>query len=193
MPNFSELPVEIKNMFFSFMMDKMQIDEFENWVYQSHELEEVLDEANYLSLISFEYKQKGARLELVELLSGFVDAGEYETARIRNLLTEALRKNERFPGILMELYDLYCKGYDFLQVLGIDYGLKVKVPQETGYWGNWSDLTAKQQLKLLEGFSPVDGELKKVISWIDDKKILLTGRKRRDNDYYYEYVDLRFE
>ena len=174
------------------MNEEMPIEDFESWVYSNKELEQVLPESVYLDLIAFGYKEKGAKYELFHLLLNLVDAGEYETARIRSMLEKALKKRESYPELLMEFYHLYSDGYKFLQQLGTVYGLEVIAPRVTGYTGSWKDLNKEQQQTLLDSFSPqIDEEIKKVIDWIDQKKIVLTGRRSNDSYNYYEYYDYR--
>ncbi|MBO9567062.1 MAG: hypothetical protein J7621_30090, partial [Niastella sp.] len=39
----------------------------------------------------------------------------------------ALQGNEQLPDILITFYDLYCKGYSFLDNIGIGYGLEMEL------------------------------------------------------------------
>ena len=106
-------------------------------------------------------------------------------------LSEAKRKTDRLPYILMEFYNLYCKGYGFLQELGLNYGLSVEVPRVANTTADtWEELTVEQQQALLDSFSPeLEKEIDRVVDWLMSNKIILAGAK--DNMGHYIYNDLR--
>jgi hypothetical protein len=90
----------------------------------------------------------------------------------------------------MTFYDLYCKGYYFLDNLGLGYGLAVEVPYSQA--DSWEELTPEQQQTLLNDFYPdIKHEIKKVIGWLDAGKVILTGVQ--DEYQHYEYIDNRTE
>jgi hypothetical protein len=185
------LPADIKQLFFETLNDDKSVQEFESWLYADKRLESILNSDNYLDLISLGYKNSTAKYDLRKLLEQFVDKGEYEMWRLYKLLTKALQRDKELPKILMTFYDLYCKGYSFLDNLGLGYGLAVEVPYSQADY--WDDLTIEQQQKLLASFYPqLDLEIKKVISWLDTGKIVLTGNKDQYN-YYFDYTDNRNE
>ena len=62
----------------------------------------------------------------------------------------------------MECYDLYCDGFNFLDNLGIGYGLGLTCPDEYN--------------ESVEDYYPaIVQEAEKVLSWLDDGKIVITG------------------
>ncbi|WP_250633075.1 hypothetical protein [Rhodoflexus caldus] len=149
--------------------------EFEEWLYADKRLETILHPDDYLELISYGYKSDTAKKWLHPLLSKHIDKGEFERRRVRKLLTKALNKDEELPQLLMTFYDLYCKGYNFFDNLGLGYGLRVEVPG-INYQETWDDLTETEQTNLINSFYPdLDTEIKKVISWLDTEKIRLFG------------------
>jgi hypothetical protein len=88
----------------------------------------------------------------------------------------------------MTFYDLYCKGYNFLDNLGLGYGLAVEVPYSQA--DSWGELTPEQQETLLNSFYPnIEYEIKKVIRWLETGKVVLTGFQ--DDYQHYEYIDNR--
>lgn len=109
------------------------------------------------------------------------------------LLNEAKQKTERLPYILIEFYDLYCKGYNFLQDLGLGIGIAVEVPGVNNISADtWEELTTEQQKELLVSFSPeLENCIEQIIYWLEAKKIILTGEQ--DEIGHYEYKDLRTE
>jgi len=185
------LPSAIKQKFYSAFEEVITLAEFEQWVYKSDELAQAVSENDYLELISLGYKRSGAKHELRKILARYIDFAEFELTRMLLLLEEARLKTERLPFILIEFYALYCKGYSFLQELGISYGLAVDCPRvENTAADTWEELSQQQQQKLIYSFSPgLEKEIERVIGWLDKGQIVLTGQ--RDANNYYEYVDFR--
>ncbi len=181
------LPPDIKQIFFETLSGDKSVFEFEQWLYADKRLEIILNAEDYLDLISYGYKGDKVKFGLFALLEKHIDKAEYEKYRVRNLLTKALQADRRLPEILMTFYDLYCRGYTFFDNLGLGYGLSVKVPSQAG---SWDKLTNDQQQALLSSFNPrLEIEIKKVISWLDDGKIVLTGVIDQYNNF--DYIDNR--
>ena len=162
-------------------------------MYADKELEKFLKSNDYLDLISLSFRKIGAKYEICNLLKKHIDLGEFEKYKILGLLNEAKQKTERLPFILMEFYNLYCKGYNFFQDLGLGIGLSVEMPRVDNTTADtWDELTRDQQKELLDSFSPELEEcIAKVIYWLETKKIILTGEQ--DEIGHYEYEDLRTE
>ena len=189
----TQLTQDIKEKFYQTIKGDISVDDFEQWVYSYKELEKHLNTDDYLDLISFSYKKSGAKYELWNILKKHIDLGELEKHKMLDLLNEANQKTERLPYILMEFYDLYCKGYYFLQDLGIGIGLSIAVPRVHNTTSNtWNELSREQQRELLDSFSPELEEcIIQVIDWLETKKIILTGEQ--DQIGRYDYEDLRTE
>ena len=185
------LPQDIKEWFYKTIKGDISIDDFEKWLYADSELEKHLNPSDYLDLISLNFQKSGAKYELWNLLKKHIDLGEFETFKMIALLNEAKQKTERLPYILMEFYNLYCKGYYFLQDLGLGIGLAVEVPRVNQSTADtWEELTNEQQKGLLDSFSPELEEcIEQVSHWLETRKIILTGQQ--DNVGHYEYQDLR--
>lgn len=187
------LPQNIKEKFYDTIKGDISIEDFEQWLYVDKEIEKYLKPDDYLDLISLNFKKSRAKYELWKLLQTHIDIGEFETYKMLRLLKDAQQKNARLPYILIEFYDFYCKGYNFLQDLGLGIGLSVAVPGiKNTVADNWEDLTTEQQSELLNSFSPdLEDCLEQVIDWLETKKIILTGEQ--DEIGHYVYEDLRTE
>jgi hypothetical protein len=160
-------------------------------LYTHEEIERLLQADDYLDLLTLNYHKSGAKYELSKLLRKHIDLGDFETYKLLKLLQEAIQKTPRLPFILMEFYNLYCRGYYFLQDLGLSYGLAVAAPRvENTTADTWDELTGDQQQELVTGFSPgLERELDRVLSWLVTRKIILTGEQ---NEWKrYTYLDLR--
>jgi hypothetical protein len=187
-----KLPADIEQIFFDTLSGDKTVLEFEQWLYADKQLEKILNSDDYLDLISYGYKADNVKYGLFRLLEKHIDKGELETRRIRKLLTKALNRNNELPEILITFYDLYCKGYNFLDNLGLGYGLRVEVPGINNYEETWDDLNEVEQTTLLNSFYPdLETEINKVIGWLDTERIILTGVKDEYN--HFEYIDKRTE
>ena len=186
------LPQDIKEKFYLTIKGDVSLDGFEQWLYEDKEIKEHLNSDDYFELLSFDFKKSGAKYELCNLLKKYIDPEEFETYKMLGLLNEARRKTEQLPFVLMDFYELYCKGYNFLRDLGLGIGLEVVTPRVDSNADAWDDLTTGQQHELLDSFSPELEEcIEQAICWIETKKIILTGKQ--DENGHYGYEDLRTE
>lgn len=185
------LPQSLKELFYRTITGEMHLLDFEQWLYASAEAEQLLSADDYLALLTLNYQKSGARYELVKLLEQHIDLGEFETHKLLKLLQEAILKTPRLPFILVEFYNLYCRGYYFLQDLGLGYGLAVDAPWvENTAADTWDELTSAQQTKLLASFSPgLEHELDRVQRWLVTRQIIPTGE--HDELGHHTYCDLR--
>ncbi|KAA9340259.1 hypothetical protein [Adhaeribacter soli] len=188
-----KLPRHIEEKFYDTIFGTVALEEFESWVYSDKEIETILSEDEYLELISFNYKKNGAKYELVNLLTDrYIDLAEYEKWRMLNLLYAAKNKDEKLPDILRQFYDLYCKGYAFLNDLGLGYGLTVEVPPSNYKAETWEEISETEKLELIGSFYPqLQSDIERAITWIENGKIILSGKT--DEIGHYEYEDLRTE
>jgi len=155
---------------------EVEINEFEQWVYSEKNLEELLNSEEYLSLISLSYKQPSSLYEAENILKRYIDIGKYYDWYLRRVLQKIIEYPDDVHKYIEQCYDMYCDGYDFLDNLGLGYGLAITVPPSNYNAGTWDKLETHEQKELIESFYPdVVNEAKKVIRWLDTKKIILTG------------------
>ncbi len=135
-------PIEV--IYFDLIDDLITLKSFEEWIYQSEMLEKILDEKDYIELISLSYESKHVRAEIKKILDKYVSYSKYETNKMITLLNEALRRPANINEILEKIYYLYCKGYGFLQDLALGYGLTCATPYE--YADHWHELDKEKAL-----------------------------------------------
>lgn len=172
------------------MSGEEPISEFEQWVYATNTLEETLGDEDYLNLISLNFAKQGSRYELIKILERHINAGEYESWKLRKLLTLFLSQEGDLPSMLCEFYELYCNGFYFLETLGLGYGLTIRVPPNGYSSEDWQELTVQEKEKLLASVLPdaID-EAQKVLTWLDEGKIVITDKQ--DELGHCLYVDRR--
>lgn len=186
------LPDDIKTKFFRLIAGEESISGFEKWVYITNSLEGILGDEDYFNLISLDFSKRTNRYELIKILERHIDKGEYETWKLRKLLTRFLNQEGDLPLMLCEFYELYCNGFYFLDTLGMGYGLAIKVPPY-GYSSEyWQELTEDEQKRLLSSILPdAIKEAQKMLDWLNEGKIAITNEK--DELGHYLYVDRRTE
>ena len=182
------LPQHIEEIFYKTIKGDIPMSDFEQWLYVDKEIEGLLQADDYLDLISLNFKKNGAKYDLWNLLKKHIDLGKYETYKMLERLHEAQLKTDRLPYVLMEFYHLYCKGYSFLQDIGLGYGLSVQVPRLDNVTAEyWDDLSKTQQAELLDSFSPeLEEEIERVLEWIHSGKIVLTGEQDEMGNYFFQ-------
>jgi len=176
-----------KIIFFKTMHGDIDLEEFEKWIYENTDLEKIIPPNTYLDLIELNYKKSGVKYELFKKLEAIVSLGDYQKWKLLTILDKALLKDESFPHLMMEFYDLYCDGYYFLNDLGLGYGLTFTVPPSKYQADSWKELRPDQKSECIDELFPkIEKEVLKVKDWIAKGKIVLTSVKDELNRYRYE-------
>jgi hypothetical protein len=184
---FSEFNI-IENKIFSLKYEGLSISEFEQWVYDTSELQTFLSPEDYFLLISLNFKSKHIEIEIDDIIEKYIDYGKFETIKVLTLLKKALKKEQNTGEILRQFYDMYCTGYYFFEDLGLGYGLACETPLK--YANTWEELSEEQKCNLINSFYPqLESDLRRALDWIENKKIVLTGFKN-DIDHW-EFIDNR--
>jgi hypothetical protein len=69
---------QIEHMFYRFLAAELSINELEQWIYSTAELEEFIGASQYLELISFNFQQQGANHELSKLICRFISKAMFD-------------------------------------------------------------------------------------------------------------------
>jgi hypothetical protein len=103
--------------------DELSIFNFEQWVYEHDELEDIFGEKEYFELISRDYKDKFAYHDIEKQIRRLVYFGLFEQERITNMLNDLLTNEDKSDQleILEILYEEYCCGYNFLRYIALSY------------------------------------------------------------------------
>ncbi len=175
------LPEHIELLFFKTLKGETPIQEFEQWLYSSKELEPIVPEDEYLDFISLSYKASGASHELAKLLRKHIDLGKYETWKLRNLLSGVMKREGDYVAGIIKFYDLYCKGYYFLDCLAFRYGLPLD--SDTYRIG-------ERKFEVAARFYPaIEADIQRVLDLLDSGRIRLTGEA--DDMGYLKFADSR--
>jgi len=164
-------PVEL--VFFKLVSHEIELLEFEKWVYSESKLEEILSSNDYLELISINYKTPSGLYEAEKVLSSYFSMGKYYEWNIRNILQKITEKPNDVHKYIEQCYDLYCDGFDFMDNLGMGYGLGLTCPD---YYNE----------KVDDYYPQILGEVEKVLEWLDNGKIVITGHSGEYQGIEYE-------
>ncbi len=167
---------EFELTIYKLLSKEIEQSEFEQWVYSEKKLSETLTPDDYLELISLNYKTPSSLYDAGKILRKYVQIENCYEWYLKNVLQKIVNRTPDVHKYIEQCYDLYCDGYYFLENLGLGYGLAVTVPREKYQAETWQELKAQDQQELIDEFYPgVAEEAKKVISWLDSGKIILTG------------------
>ncbi|GAA0316108.1 hypothetical protein [Psychrobacter aestuarii] len=163
------------------LIGKINLRSFEQWLYE----DKVLESSNpdlYLELISFDYSSE---YEFYDSFAKYVHFYKFEAERITEYLNSIIDRDENCSHATREMYELYCHGYEFLQKLGLIYGLCLV---DCSHPVSLVDGCAS----IIDKFYPdIVDDAKNVIRWLEDGKIVFKGQ---DNGYgIFEYDDFRSE
>ena len=176
--------------FYDTLNHKINISDFEQWVYETKALESELPEEDYIELISINFKDKYVLNELKKVVGKYIQHGEFETKRVSKMLESIINRDERCADSIYMTYDLYCKGYSFFSRLGLTYGLIVAAPPVDNYRKEWHELEKAQQDEVLDKLYPaIIQDAKKALNWFLEGKIIF--KDTLNGQGAYEYDDLR--
>lgn len=106
---FWDMTDKTNKIFYEFLDDSLSMAEFESFVYSNQNLEREIGEANYLDLVSINYKDKEARKEVTNFIhERLIGRGQLETTQLRDLLQRFLEDPKNADKYLDKLYHLYC-------------------------------------------------------------------------------------
>ncbi|MBE9064491.1 hypothetical protein [cf. Phormidesmis sp. LEGE 11477] len=178
------LPEDVKLKFYAVLCGDESINDFEQWLYSSKQIEAVLHPDDYLNLLSLDYSSSLVRVNLIGILENLVSSGEYETYRVKQMLRDFLGQTKGIESsvkLLTEFYDLYCRGVSFLDSLGLNYGLSVVCLDV--------DSLAKRE-RYVESLLPdAKREARKVLHYLENGTVKILNTEQYS--YYFRCLDHR--
>ena len=163
---------------------KMSIQSFEQWLYE----DDVVEFSNpdlYLGLISFDYSSEdNFYYRFYDSFAKYVHFYKFEADRIKGYLNSIIDRDDKCCDVIYMMYHLYYDGYNFLNRLGMAYGVRL-TDIDTSVSNSSMD-------SILNEFYPeIIEDAKNVLHWLEEGKIVF---KSQDNsDGVFEYEDFRSE
>lgn len=168
----------------------ISIEEFENWIYNTPQLEIEFKENDYFELISFNYK-KAKHNDIRKLLSKYINLGEIEKNKILKTLNDLLFEQSKVLQIEKEIKFLSrTLGYTFLDEVVFPYIHYSKVYEE---YNNhqmkcYIGLTKSQQKVIIDyNLLLFSISIKKLIQDIKESKIEIIHEKGKK----FTFIDNR--
>lgn len=181
--------------FFKFLNGDISISDFENFIYNTTDLEQQLDENIYFELISNDFKDKNVITRLSNLIKKeIIEEGQFETWKLRQVLKALINDSQNLPFYLDKLYHAYCGIYQdkekrkyqlkFLANLGLNYLYWI---DEAYMKVNYKDRWKQEYDKSLQNLEFYHQQLKpfaeEVLSALDNMDIVIL------NDGNYQIKD----
>jgi hypothetical protein len=136
------------------------------------------------------YNDSSAKYNIEKAFENRMNNGRYETLLLLDLLSSIIDRDGNEGEALTRMYDMCCKGLDFLEDLGMYIGLDIS---NMFYDNDYNELNQDQKLEIVESAYPKARELAiEVRKWIIEESIKLTGNLILGNNRM-EFLDLRKE
>tara|TARA_Y100000815_G_scaffold267997_1_gene288336 strand:- start:604 stop:1242 length:639 start_codon:yes stop_codon:yes gene_type:complete len=188
----NEISGETEKIFYKAYFDEDYILEFEKWIYGSTELEKKLNSNSYFEFLSFKYEQNNAFFELKKLIESEITKGQIEKWRITKDLLNAKNRNEDYPKSIRNFFWMYCDGYKFLDCLAFPYGLHADQTFMYFETDKFDELPkTKKQEFIVNCYPNIINEIDKVLNWLENKEIILTGEINTNGKL--EYINNRID
>ena len=163
----AEFPQEVVNRFVQIVEHDISLTCFEQWVYETHQLEELLTTNEYLSLLCLDYRTERSLNTIEHLLYTHVSAARIETTLLQLRLEAVIQRGPRILEALEWLWTRHYLGYEFLDTL--------RIPTWVDYIDSSSTSYDKLEQLIDELYPDIAHAAKKVQQWLQDKTIVLTG------------------
>ena len=172
---------EIENSFFQFLAGELPLQEFEQWLYSTPEIESYLGKPAYLEVISFNFRQPAVNYELSKIIYKHIVKTKFDTWQIKRLLKSLLDGTQDAVEVFEKLYDMYGKGYWFLDDIGIQYVLGIDEIPRLAAQNLWDENEFFRRRKMLENYlKPMKDEVEVLILALETGEIKVVS----DNEYF---------
>jgi hypothetical protein len=139
---------EMESVFFRFWQGALSLQDFEQWLYATPELEDYLGASIYCEFISFDFHQPDAGYELRKLIEKQIDFPRFYTWDIQRLLEGLFDDSQDAAEIFEALYQQYGL-YRFLDPLNHAYLLGIDEIPKLKQRDLWNEAAFRQQRKML--------------------------------------------
>lgn len=141
----------LEKKYLSLKINELSVQDFEKWVYEEEQLEKLISYDDYVELISLDYTSKYSMNKIEDIIYKYIDYPKYYKNKLVTMLDMVIIQHKQTGEILRKFYNMYCHGCEFLQDLGLEYGLMCEVPANAN---SWDDLNNAQKRLLVSSFYP---------------------------------------
>ncbi|MEZ0541473.1 hypothetical protein [Fibrella arboris] len=168
----------ISSQFIAYLVGRLSIDDFAEWVRQTPELTTVLSPTDYTELMSIDFQHAKAPSLLDRLLRGYIDWAQYEKEQLAELLMAIIWKDD-LAASLATAQEQFKHGLRFMNVLSNEYGKSILSTQ---------GLKKADERLLASVYPKVCDEAKRLLACLVAGKIKFTGTYTSEG--YPEYVEV---
>lgn len=162
---------KIKKTFFEFLNGFISLENIEDFIFFNiDEIKNIFSKEDYFYIIDFDFKDKNSYKRIEDLILKYINISEFEVYRLITILENICNIDN-----LLKIYDEYCKGYYFLDILAIDYALDLST-------AIYELEISKDDLnsKINNLSTNLIFEANKIISYLKNEKIVIK------NNYLYQ-------
>jgi hypothetical protein len=127
-----EILQDLKEYVFKVFEDQMSLVDLEKWLYDSEDLQHLLNEDVVLEAFTFNYRQRDAKYLFKKVIFKYFDEEEFLLWKVKANLTDLIANRNDRDRILYDFYYLGYDGYTFLQPIGY-YMYQI---EDIEYYGN---------------------------------------------------------
>ncbi|MFC5472114.1 hypothetical protein ACFPPD_25870 [Cohnella suwonensis] len=166
--------VDAYRYMYYFIKKNVSLSEFEQWLYNHDELEEILGQSEYIEFVSRDYKGKYAYQETEKQIKEIITIGYFEQERIVSYLSNLIQNPINYLEIAETLYDEYCDGYSFLRYIAMTY---ITTSDE------YKEMLKQDQIKLQDYRVLINKEAVRLLKFFERNELKI--------EVEHEYIDLR--
>lgn len=171
---------DIQQQFYKIYKGIISVSEFEEWLYNTPEIEKVYGSDFYFNLLDLNYRSRHIRNELEKVIEIKIPFGEFEQMRIVSLLENIIYEKGDLVEILEQIYDDYCKGFSFFRYLGLNYVTGIDNLPKLQQKEKWDKNEFDSKREILKNIKPkMVNEASRLLSFFQNGMLKITV----ENDY----------
>ncbi|WP_432663970.1 hypothetical protein R9X47_25765 [Wukongibacter baidiensis] len=170
----------IEEVFYHLITYSTSIEEFEKWIYEQSDIEEIYGYDFYFNLLWLDYKSKYIREDLEKIIFEKIPFDFFEKRRILRNLYKLKNGEKGLKEIMSVFYEDYCNGYVFLRILGLAYLLYGIDEHDEEYFRTPSKVDIEKINVMIE---KLEDEADRIIRFLESEEIKIVSKN--------EYEDFR--
>jgi hypothetical protein len=177
---------DIQKQFNKIYKGLISVSEFQKWLYNTPEIEDVYGDVFYFNLLDLNYRGRHIKNDLEKVIETKIPFGEFEQMRIVSLLEKIINEEDDLAEILEQIYDDYCRGYSFLRYLGLNYVTGIENIPKLKQKDKWDSNEFDRKREILKDIKPkMDTEARSLLSFFQNGLLSINVEN--------EYIDYRGE
>jgi hypothetical protein len=166
---------DIQKQFYKIYKGLISVSEFEEWLYNTPEIEDVYGNDFYFNLLDLNYRGRYIKNDLEKVIETKIPFGEFEQMRIVLILEKIIHEKDDLVEVLEQIYDDYCRGYSFLRYLGLSYVTGIEDLPRLKQKDKWDKNEFNSKRDLLNNIKPkMVTEARRLLSFFQSGLLSIT-------------------